>query len=102
MPEEITDEQTETKRIILNEDIQTGLFLESKGSAVGATYTITAAETNLWSGGLFGSGGLTWAIIIIVILVVVISAVALVLRKRKTKPVAPPPQTVPPPPPPPP
>jgi hypothetical protein len=82
-------------------DQQTGLFLESKGSAVGTTFAITAVETNLWSSGLFGLGGLTWVIVIIVILVVVMFAVVLVLRKRKTQPIAPPPQPVPPPPPPP-
>jgi hypothetical protein len=82
-------------------DQQTGLFLESKGSAVGTTFAITAVETNLWSSGLFGLGGLTWVIIIIVILVIAMFAVALVLRKKKTQPIMPHPQTVPPPPPPP-
>jgi hypothetical protein len=84
-------------------DQQTGVLLEAKGSAVGATYGLTAAETSLWSGGLLGAGALTWIIVIIVV-VVAIAVAALVLRRRRTLPATPsPPQMAqsPPPPPPP-
>ncbi|MEM3457847.1 MAG: hypothetical protein QXN36_05560 [Candidatus Bathyarchaeia archaeon] len=96
-------------------DQATGVLLETSTSYGGYTYTITPAETNMWSTGLFGPGflGLDWWIwiVIIVVIVVVIVAAAIILRKRKP-PVAPaapapapqeqPPQPPPPPPPPPP
>jgi hypothetical protein len=84
-------------------DQQTGLLLESGGSAVGATYSIKAADTNLWSGGLLGGGWLTWIIVIVVIIVVALLITALLIRKRKTLPPVPSPQqTIQPPAPPPP
>jgi hypothetical protein len=85
-------------------DQQTGLLLESKGSASGAIYSIKEADTNLWSGGLLGGGWLTWVIIIVVIVVVVTVIAALGLRRRRTLPPVPSslPQVAQPPPPPPP
>ncbi|MEM2105014.1 MAG: hypothetical protein QXV21_00875 [Candidatus Bathyarchaeia archaeon] len=94
-------------------DQATGVLLEASTLVSGTTYTITPAETNMWSGGLFGPGflGLDWWIwiIIIVVIVLVIVTAAIILRKRKP-PVAPtalapapqeqPPQPPPPPPPP--
>lgn len=91
-------------------DQATGVLLETSTSYGGTTYTITPAETNMWSGGLFGPSflGLDWWIwiVIIVVIVVVIVTAAIILRKRKP-PVAPAapapaPQEQPPPPPPPP
>ena len=84
-------------------DQQTGLLLESKGSAEGATYSIKAADTNLWSGGLLGGGWLIWVIIIVAVVAVAIVLVALILRRRRTlSPLPPAPQMAQPPPPPPP
>ena len=77
-------------------DQETGVLLEAKGSVTGttsATYSLTVAETSLWSGGLLGGGALTWIIVIIVVVVVVIAVAALVLRRRRTLSAAPsPPQ----------
>lgn len=83
-------------------DQETGVLLEAKGSSAGTNYSMTEADTSLWSGGLLG-GALTWIIVIIVVVVVAITVAALVLRRRKTLPATTsPPQTAQPPPPPPP
>lgn len=78
-------------------DQATGVLLETSGSAVGATYSMSLAETSLWSGGfpLF---------LVAVIIIIVVAAVAVigVVTLRKRKPPVPPPQLQAPPPPPPP
>lgn len=83
-------------------DQATGILLESTGSLTETQYSITLAETTLWSGGLFGLD-MTWLIVIVVVVVVVIAAVAVfMLRKKKAQAVPTMAQGAPPPPPPPP
>jgi hypothetical protein len=81
-------------------DQASGVFLESSGSAVGTSFSITLAETSLWGGGFL----FDWWIwmIIIVIVVGVAAATVLMLRRRKPAAVRRLIQEQPPPPPPPP
>lgn len=82
-------------------DQATGVLLETSGSAVGTTFAITVADTNLWSGGFaFLFDWWIWVIIIVVIAAAVSGAV-LIMRRRKPA-VTQPPSQIPPPPPPPP
>jgi len=70
-------------------DQVTGVLLEATGSLGDVSFSIVAAETNMWSGG-FGFAGFDWWlwVIIIVVVVVAITAIVLILRRRKP-PVAP-------------
>lgn len=81
-------------------DQATGVFLESSGSAVGTSYSITLAETSLWSGGFLFDW---WVWMILMVVVVGVAAVTvLMLRRRKPAAVRRLIQEQPPPPPPPP
>ncbi len=81
-------------------DQATGILLESTGSLTETQFSITLAETTLWSGGLFG---LDKIFIIVVVAVVIIAVVAgFMLRKKRAQAFPAMAQGVPPPPPPPP
>lgn len=82
-------------------DQATGVLLETSGSAAGTTYSISLAETSLWSGGLLGMDLTLW-IAIIVIVIVAVAAVTLILRRKRAQAGPPLPQAGQPPPPPPP
>jgi hypothetical protein len=85
-------------------DQATGIFLESSGTITTTTYTISLAETSLWSGRLFGLDLTMW-IVIIVVVVVVVAVVGIMLSRRRVQAAPPLPQAaqpIPPPPPPPP
>jgi len=81
-------------------DQATGILLESTGSLTETQFSITLAETTLWSDGLFG---LDKIFIIVVVAVVIIAVVAgFMLRKKRAQAFPTMAQGVPPPPPPPP
>jgi hypothetical protein len=81
-------------------DQATGILLESTGSLTETQFSITLAETTLWSDGLFG---LDKIFIIVVVSVVIIAVVAgFMLRKKRAQAFPTMAQGVPPPPPPPP
>lgn len=86
-------------------DRSTGVLLEFTTSYDEVSTAIKIAETDLWSGGLFGLGGfggLEWWIWLIIIAAVVAIAAALIgLTRRKRKPRATTLPSIPPPPPPP-
>jgi len=86
-------------------DKATGVLLEATSSMGETSFTISAAETNLWGGGLFGGfGGLEWWVWVIIIVVIVGGVAAVFIISRRRKPPTPliSPQAQPPPPPPPP
>jgi len=74
-------------------DQATGVLLELTGSSVGVSYTIRAADTNLWGGGM----DLWLWIIIPVVVVGAVAGALLMLRGRKPAVAPPPPEAQPPP-----
>jgi hypothetical protein len=80
-------------------DRSTGVLLEFTVTSSSGSTSMKAAETNIWSGGLFGLDWWLWAIIIAVIAGGAVAALFLIMRRRKPQ-VAVSPQAPPPPPPP--